>query len=348
MDHHMGFVRVPGGKVAYSTLGRGPALVFPPAMLAQLGLEADRVPMRDFDAVLANQFTVVRYDRLGTGFSDRGRPNQTVTLEAELDTIDALVSELGLSTFNLFGYSYGGCVAAAYAVQHPERVDRLVLFGSYANGAAIAPIEVQESILATFRAHWNLGSRVLTSLVVPGDEHNASRDFAQFQRQAVDGELAAAFLELCYRTDLRDQVGSIKAPTLVLHRRHDQVSRLALGQELSALIPGARMEILEGREHQPWLGDWCAVLQAVDDFVGVALPCHRSAGSGKDASRPTLTAREAEILGLVAAGLSDAQIAERLYLSRHTVHRHVANIRTRLGEPSRAAAAARATRLSLI
>jgi DNA-binding NarL/FixJ family response regulator len=54
------------------------------------------------------------------------------------------------------------------------------------------------------------------------------------------------------------------------------------------------------------------------------------------------------VLCLVAEGLSDAEIAERLVLSRHTVHRHVANIRTKLGLASRAAAAAHAARLGLV
>jgi DNA-binding CsgD family transcriptional regulator len=54
------------------------------------------------------------------------------------------------------------------------------------------------------------------------------------------------------------------------------------------------------------------------------------------------------VLRLIAAGLSDAEIAERLIVSPHTVHRHVANIRTKLRQPSRAAAAAHAVREGLI
>jgi DNA-binding NarL/FixJ family response regulator len=63
---------------------------------------------------------------------------------------------------------------------------------------------------------------------------------------------------------------------------------------------------------------------------------------------PDLSPREVEVLRLVAEGLSDREIAEELVLSQHTVHRHVANIRTKLGQPSRAAAAAQAARLNLI
>ncbi|MGB2850055.1 MAG: helix-turn-helix transcriptional regulator, partial [Solirubrobacterales bacterium] len=61
-----------------------------------------------------------------------------------------------------------------------------------------------------------------------------------------------------------------------------------------------------------------------------------------------LTRREREVLALVAGGLSDREIAERLVISEHTVHRHVSNIRTKLRVPSRTAAAAHATKLKLI
>jgi DNA-binding CsgD family transcriptional regulator len=61
-----------------------------------------------------------------------------------------------------------------------------------------------------------------------------------------------------------------------------------------------------------------------------------------------LSPREQEVLALVARGLSDREIAERLILSPHTVHRHVANIRQKLGSGSRAAAVAEAARIGLL
>ncbi|HSD23537.1 MAG TPA: helix-turn-helix transcriptional regulator [Solirubrobacterales bacterium] len=68
---------------------------------------------------------------------------------------------------------------------------------------------------------------------------------------------------------------------------------------------------------------------------------------GGSAETP-LSDREREVLALVAQGLSDKEIADRLVLSPHTVHRHVANVRTKLRQPSRAAAAAHAARSGLI
>ena len=65
-------------------------------------------------------------------------------------------------------------------------------------------------------------------------------------------------------------------------------------------------------------------------------------------SGAALTRREVEILGLIAQGLGNQAIAERLTISGHTVHRHVANTMTKLGVPSRSAAVAQAARLGLL
>ena len=98
----------------------------------------------------------------------------------------------------------------------------------------------------------------------------------------------------------------------------------------------ARLIALDGEIHLPWLGDSAAVLAA----LGEPAPAPVAEGP--------LSEREREVLRLVADGLGDAEIAERLVVSPHTVHRHVANIRTKLGQPSRAAAVAYAARRNMI
>ncbi len=82
-------------------------------------------------------------------------------------------------------------------------------------------------------------------------------------------------------------------------------------------------------------------------FLGVPVETPRPNATGA-AGAARLTEREREVLRLVARGETDAEIAARLVLSAHTVHRHIANIRTKLGVPSRTAAAAWALRNELI
>ena len=345
MRQQLGFVDVGGLRVAYATVGSGPALVFPPPSFGHLQIEWEREEVRAFHEIFAARYTVVRYDRLGTGLSDRIRPPETLTVDAEVDVLEALCDQLGLGRVSLFGFSYGGVVAAAFAARRPERVARLLLYASYARGGGVVSRDVLESVVAVLRADWELGSRLVAEAFIPGADRDVACWFADLRRASTDGETAASLLELWHRGDVRDRLGAILAPTLVLHRRDDVVVPFGLGRELAALVPGARLEELEGRWHQPWMGDTGALIRHAAGFLRVPVADHASHGS--DEPSP-LTPRETEVLRLIAAGLGDAEIAERLVLSRHTVHRHVANIRNRLRQPSRAAAAAYAARLSLI
>jgi DNA-binding CsgD family transcriptional regulator len=225
-------------------------------------------------------------------------------------------------------------VAAAYAARRPVRA--LAVVGGFANGADAAPAQLREAILATVRAHWGSGSRMLADVWVPGTEAATRDAFARLQRAAADAETAAAMLEAIYATDVRGLLGDVRAPTLVVHRRGDRAIPFEMGRDLAARIPGARLVALEGEIHLPWLGDSDSVLRAL------------GTGQAPPVADGPLSAREQEVLRLVADGLSDADIAERLIVSPHTVHRHVANIRTKLRQPSRAAAAAHAVREGLI
>lgn len=331
MDQQIRFCEVDGRRIAYATAGDGPPLVLPAYWGSHLELEWTFPEYRAFISALADDHTVIRYDRLGTGLSDRVRPEHP-GVEAELRTLEAVIGDRG--PVSLLGISWGACVAAAYAARRP--VEAVAMVGGFANGADAAPAPLREAILATVRAHWGTGSRMLSDVWVPGAD-TATRDaFAALQRAAADAETAAVMLEAIYATDVRDLLADIRAPALVVHRRGDRAIPFEMGRDLAARIPGARLVALEGEIHLPWLGDRESVL--------VALGAQRA----EPVEDGPLSPREQEVLRLIAAGLSDAEIAERLIVSPHTVHRHVANIRTKLRQSSRAAAAAHAVREGLI
>jgi ATP/maltotriose-dependent transcriptional regulator MalT len=115
------------------------------------------------------------------------------------------------------------------------------------------------------------------------------------------------------------------------------VARLALSRTLASL---GREDAAAAEAERARVG--FAKLGATRDVSRVGGSAARTDRLGE------LTAREREVLTLVAQGLSDAEIGERLVVSPHTVHRHVANVRTKLGLPSRAAAVGYATREGLL
>ena len=245
----------------------------------------------------------------------------------------------------LLGASGGGAAAIAFAARQPERVEQLLLYGTFADGSEIATNEVRQAILGAVRAHWGLGSRMLADIFLGDADSEAQERFARFQREAATGETAAALLERIYRLDVRGELERLRVPTQVVHRRDDRAIPYRLGRELAAALPDATFVPLAGCAHFPWFDDADAVVARAARRAGA-----RAAGQPAPPQAPAalFSRREREVLGLVAQGLSDKEIAEQLVLSRHTVHRHVANIRHKLGRGTRTAAVAEAARLGLL
>jgi len=343
-DQVVRYAELDGASIAWSAVGSGPPLVLGGWWLRHLELEWRNARFRRFVGSLARHRTVIRYDRPGTGVLDRGRI-PTRSLDEELCTLEALVDVAAPGTISLFGASSGAAVASLFAARHPERVDRLVLYGAYARGVDLAPPAAREAMLSIIEHHWGLGSRVLADVFLPDATAEERAEFVEFQRRSASREVALASLRAAYDFDSTGHLGDVLAPTLVLHRRADRAVPFALGKDLAARIRNARFVALEGDDHFPWRGDAGAVARETLAFLGA--PVDDAEGS-VSAGPAHLTDREREVLRLVARGETDAEIAGHLLLSAHTVHRHIANIRTKLGVPSRTAAAAWALRNELI
>jgi pimeloyl-ACP methyl ester carboxylesterase/DNA-binding CsgD family transcriptional regulator len=338
------FLPFGGRRIAYELSGDGPPLVAPAWWVSHLELERRDPLVAGFWEALTAGFTLLRYDQLGVGLSDRAVREEELTLEHELALLEALVDHVGFERVTLLGASGGGAAAIAFAARHPERVEQLLLYGTFADGSEIATAQVREAILATVRAHWGLGSRLLADVFMGDADREAQDRFARLQREAATGETAAALLALVYRLDVRAELERVRAPTVVVHRRGDRAIPYRLGRELAAAVPQATFVPLAGSAHFPWFDDAGSVVRVFRDALA---PEGRQVASPQGAAA-LFSRREREVLALVARGLSDKEIAQELVVSPHTVHRHVANIRRKIGRPTRTAAVAEAARLGLL
>jgi DNA-binding CsgD family transcriptional regulator len=187
-----------------------------------------------------------------------------------------------------------------------------------------------------------MGSRLLTDLFLPRATVEERQAFDALQRTGTDAETAALLLEEIFGFDVSRSLEAVAPGARVVHRVGDRVVPIEAGRELAAGLRDSRLVTLGGQRHLPWEGEPAEVLRALAPFFAGEVAVPRTIGNDSG-----LTARELEVLTLVADGLSDAEIAARLYLSPHTVHRHLANIRSKLGLSSRAAVAAYAVRRGL-
>ena len=271
-EQEIRFTSVRGRRVAYATVGdAGPRLVLPAMWISHLEEEWMFPELRAFIEALAAEHTVIRYDRLGTGLSDREHP--APGMPAELETLAAVIgatdgparSRRRADAPALLGISRGGATAIAYAAAHPVR--RLALVDTYADGAAIAPPPLQDALAATVRAHWGAGARVLADIWMPGADPELRERFAAYQRAAASPETAAALLAEVYACDVRALLPAVAAPALVLHRREDRAMPFSGARALAAGLPDARLVALDGDVHPPWLGDPEPVLVALLAFL---------------------------------------------------------------------------------
>jgi len=267
MEQQIRFCATPDGvRVAYSTVGQGPAVVIVPGWISHLQLYAELPALRALRGKLARNHTLVAYDKYGCGLSERSRTD--FSLESELRPLEAVVDHLKLRRFALWGISQSGAVAAAYAAEHPRRVSHLILYGAYARGEAIAADELKLGLKSLIRAHWGMGSKTLADLFLPGIDEASIRWFTRLQREAATPEMAAQLMDLTYSLNVVDLLPKVRVPTLVMHRRGDRAIPFQLGREMAAMIPGARFVQLEGNIHLPFFGNVDSIGRTMAEFLG--------------------------------------------------------------------------------
>ena len=260
------------GAVAYTTLGAGEqTLVICPGFVCHLEIALEHPPFRDVVEALADRFRVIMFDRRGVGLSERLRATSTpAAMAADIATI---LEHAGVPRAWLFGSSEGGLGAMRLAVDHPDRVQGLCLFGSLARGSAAPdypwalPASAYDVWLQRLIAGWGGPVGIETFAPSEKDDPALRAWWARIVRHAASPGGLETILGGLRDADLRADLGRIGVPTLVMHRRGDRAVRFEAGEHLAQKIPGAVWHPLEGVDHFWWCGDSAAVIQAILKFT---------------------------------------------------------------------------------
>jgi pimeloyl-ACP methyl ester carboxylesterase/DNA-binding CsgD family transcriptional regulator len=337
------YVRTPDlVQLAWAEAGAGPVLVKAANWLSHLEYEWESPVWRHWIRFFSEHFRFVRYDERGCGMTDWKVGD--LSFERWVGDLQAVVAAADpRAPFALLGISQGAATCVAYAVRHPERVSHLVLYGGYARGVFRRGDPERErvyrAIVDLVRLGWGKDNpvfrQVFTSRFMPGASDEQVGWFNELCRKTTSPEIAAGLMEARGSVDVTELLGEVRAPTLVLHSRDDDVCPILEGHVLAAGIQGAQFVELDSKnhillEHEP---AWERFCDEVLEFMGL-----RGSARGEDPAFASLSPREREVLALITEGLGNAQIAERLSISEKTVRNHVSNLFDKLGVWTRAQA----------
>jgi class 3 adenylate cyclase len=267
------YAKGPEGNIAYQVVGDGPTdLVVVPGWFSHVDMLWGDPGWATFVGELASFARVILYDKRGTGLSDPvdGVP----TLESRVDDLRAVLDAARSERAALFGFSEGGPISVLFAATYPQRVRALVLYGTYANGSLEddgSPgrarwIEAVNQVRATID-HWGEGRTV--DWAAPSLSHNTlyRRATGALERAGMSPRMALLTWQgNLTQVDVRDILGSVRVPTLVLHRK-DEATPVEFARELAANIPGARLVELDGVDHWPAVGDIKSITGEVEEFL---------------------------------------------------------------------------------
>ena len=170
-------------------------------------------------------------------------------------------------------------MAVAYAARHPERVSHLILCSAYARGRAVRAMNDEEKRAAALdldlaRVGWGRDDpafrQVFAAQFLPDGTRADWEAFDQLQRRTTSPENAVRFLEEFARIDVRDVAQQVSCPTLIMHSRGDHRVPMRSGEELAALIPGARLLGLDSNNHLLTAAEpaWAVFRAEVTEFLG--------------------------------------------------------------------------------
>jgi pimeloyl-ACP methyl ester carboxylesterase/DNA-binding CsgD family transcriptional regulator len=326
-----------GTKIAYWVLGDGPAaIVHLPYPSSHLRNEWELPEIASWYERLAAGRTLIAYDSRGMGLSARGQGASLA--RGGVDDLEAVLDAAGVQRVAMLAMWGRGWTAIRFAARFPERVSHLVLWATATRGADLYTSTVAATSEIGTVDRDQADQVVLHSFMgwSAGDAPQRFIDAVLPALQRPRGAAAMGLLDAIRAVDVTDLAAGLDVPTLVLHARESRFVSEETASKLAASIPGARLVLLDGESLALPFGVADQALAAVDSFMQAPAAPRASAAvpdaeatPGAAAGPPYpdgLSAREVEVLRLVAMGASNPEIAEKLVISINTVTSHITSI----------------------
>ena len=332
-----------GVRLAWTASGQGPALCKAANWLTHLEYDRESLVWSHWQQFLEQHFSYYRYDERGVGMSQHQVEDLSPsTWFPDFETfVEAAKPD---KPFVLLGISQGTGAALSYAAKYPDNVSHLVIYGGYLRGWARREPEERrrrEAVRELVELGWGNSNpvfrRLYTSMFLPDGTEEQLGWFDEVCAKSTTPALAARLMGEQGYADFSDAPKNVEVPTLVMHCRDDGVVPFSQGTEIAAAIRDAEFVQLDSRNHILLADEpaWETFKSAILEFTGAK-------AASEDAVFAALSNRERQVLAEIAAGFSNAEIAERLFISEKTVKNHITNTFEKLGVSNRSQAIVRA------
>jgi pimeloyl-ACP methyl ester carboxylesterase len=284
-----------GLNIAYQITGTGETdIVLVAGFVSHLELDWQHPAHARFLNGLGSLGRLIRFDKRGTGMSDR--PADLPDLETRMHDVLSVMAAAQSRRAVLFGYSEGGPLTTLFAAAHPDRVEALILYGTYARRLQASgypwghtPSE-REEYAERLADEWSWEADLRA--MCPSADAELAKWWGRRARASATPSTARSLILMNSKIDVRDVLPSVRVPTLVMHRSGDRDSRVEEGRYVAAHIPGARFVELSGDDHFVAVNSQQIVDQAaafLDDRRPVTLPATALMAvlvlAGRDAQR---------------------------------------------------------------
>jgi pimeloyl-ACP methyl ester carboxylesterase/DNA-binding CsgD family transcriptional regulator len=324
-------------RLAYAKVGNGPALVKVGNWMSHLEYDLESPVWQPWLEGWSRFHTFYRYDPRGCGLSDWNISD--FSFEALVSDLETVVDAAGLEQFDLFAMSQGCCVSIAYTARHPNRVRRLILYGGYIQGSvsrnpspnALEEVDVRLKLLELSWGSKNPAYRqVFTMDLIPEGTPEQLAWFNNLQFISTSPANAVEVQRTFHQVDVRELAQRIKVPTIVIQAKHDSAVPFEEGRKTAAHIPGARFTILDSKNHVLLQTEpaWSYFWDEFYRFLGVDVGSsdEKREASAEEKVWSQLSSREREVIRLLAEGMNNLEISQKLVLSEKTVRNYVSNI----------------------
>ena len=261
-------------RIAYQISGDGPFdVVWAPGTMSHLDLDWE-IPQRALFFERFSKFCrLIRFDKRGTGLSDR--PVKMATLEERADDIRAVMDDIGIESVNIFGVSEGGSMACLFAATYPQRVNSLLVWGAQARWIASPDHpwgqtqEEHDRMVAMIDDDWPSFEYITGPGAGVGRDADPAfiESLSPYMRAAANPSAVHAYEQMNGQIDTLPILPSIQAPTLVMNRTGDPCANVEAARDMASRIPGAKFKEYPGNSHSMMLDDMETVLSDIQEFI---------------------------------------------------------------------------------